>query len=195
MRVPAAAGALAFLLAFAAQAGAETYTRSNTTLHRSSTIRDVRELAKKQLKHHVRHNRRVAWTWEDRAGLERSETRWQERHASVPYLRKLVHLWWKRAHHAIRVHHRRHVVTRSLASAPSVGYSGWDRVAACESGGNWNANTGNGYFGGLQFLTSTWLAAGGGRYAPRADLASREQQIAIASTLALSNWPVCGSRY
>lgn len=64
----------------------------------------------------------------------------------------------------------------------------WDAIAQCESGQNWSINTGNGYYGGLQFLTSTWLGAGGGKYAPRADLATREQQIAIASTLSLSNW-------
>jgi hypothetical protein len=70
----------------------------------------------------------------------------------------------------------------------------WDAIAQCESGGNWAANTGNGYYGGLQFTKETWLSAGGGQYAPRADLATREQQIAVASTLALHNWPVCGSR-
>jgi Transglycosylase-like domain len=80
-------------------------------------------------------------------------------------------------------------------SAPSVGYSGWDRVAACESGGNWSINTGNGYYGGLQFAYGTWLSAGGGRYASRADLATREQQIAIASTLPMSSWPICGARF
>jgi uncharacterized protein YabE (DUF348 family) len=57
----------------------------------------------------------------------------------------------------------------------------WDRIAQCESGGNWAINTGNGYYGGLQFDSQTWLANGGGQYAPRADLASRTQQIAIAN--------------
>lgn len=70
----------------------------------------------------------------------------------------------------------------------------WDAIAQCESGGNWSINTGNGYYGGLQFTVQTWLGAGGGKYAPRADLASRSQQIAIASKLSTSNWPVCGSR-
>lgn len=80
-------------------------------------------------------------------------------------------------------------------AAPAVaGGSSWDRIAACESGGNWSINTGNGYYGGLQFTQATWVGAGGLKYAPRADLATREQQIAIASTLALSNWPVCGYR-
>ena len=68
----------------------------------------------------------------------------------------------------------------------------WDELARCESGGRWNLNTGNGYYGGLQFSASTWQAAGGTKYAPRADLATPGEQIAIASTLSLSNWPVCG---
>jgi LysM repeat protein len=83
------------------------------------------------------------------------------------------------------------------AAAPTVSYSGttsWDRVAQCESGGNWSINTGNGYYGGLQFTQATWANSGGLQYAPRADLATRDQQIAIASKLSLGNWPVCGSR-
>jgi uncharacterized protein YabE (DUF348 family) len=57
----------------------------------------------------------------------------------------------------------------------------WDRIAKCESGGNWAINSGNGYYGGLQFDSQTWLGNGGGAFAPRADLASRTQQIAIAN--------------
>ncbi|MFI0907347.1 transglycosylase family protein [Streptomyces sioyaensis] len=67
------------------------------------------------------------------------------------------------------------------ASAASV--STWDKVAQCESGGNWSINTGNGYYGGLQFTNSSWAAAGGTKYAPRADLASKSQQIAAAEKL------------
>ena len=59
----------------------------------------------------------------------------------------------------------------------------WDKVAQCESGGNWSTNTGNGYYGGLQFAQATWEATGGLQYAPRADLATREQQIAVAEVL------------
>lgn len=83
----------------------------------------------------------------------------------------------------------------SAPRAAAVSYSSgtsWDNVAACESGGNWAINTGNGYYGGLQFTQATWAGAGGLAYAPRADLATPEQQIAIASKLSLSNWPVCG---
>jgi hypothetical protein len=57
----------------------------------------------------------------------------------------------------------------------------WDRIAQCESGGNWHINTGNGYYGGLQFDSSSWLANGGADFAPRADLASREEQITVAN--------------
>ena len=74
----------------------------------------------------------------------------------------------------------------------------WDRLAQCESGGNWHINTGNGFYGGLQFTLSTWRAYGGGAYADRADLASREQQIAIAQKVQASQgwgaWPACSSR-
>ena len=67
--------------------------------------------------------------------------------------------------------------------------STWDAVAGCESSGNWAINTGNGYYGGLQFSQSTWQAYGGLAYAPRADLATREQQIAVAEkTLAGQGW-------
>ncbi|MFB7734099.1 transglycosylase family protein [Streptomyces sp. NPDC056112] len=59
----------------------------------------------------------------------------------------------------------------------------WDAIAACESSGNWKANTGNGYYGGLQFRQSSWIAAGGLKYARRADLASRRQQIRVAGRL------------
>lgn len=74
----------------------------------------------------------------------------------------------------------------------------WNRVASCESSGNWHINTGNGYYGGVQFSSSTWLSYGGGRYAPRADLASREQQIEVARRVLAGQgpgaWPVCGPR-
>jgi len=63
----------------------------------------------------------------------------------------------------------------------------WDRVAACESGGNWSINTGNGYYGGLQFSYSTWLAYGGGDFAQRADLASRAEQITVANRVYADN--------
>ena len=74
----------------------------------------------------------------------------------------------------------------------------WDALAQCESGGNWAINTGNGYYGGVQFDQNTWERQGGLRYAARADLATREEQIAIAtitqSRQGWGAWPVCSSR-
>jgi resuscitation-promoting factor RpfA len=72
----------------------------------------------------------------------------------------------------------------------------WDQVARCESGGNWGINTGNGYYGGVQFTASTWSSHGGGQYAPSAQLATKDQQIAVAervlATQGRGAWPVCG---
>src|SRR6202012_5273838 len=72
----------------------------------------------------------------------------------------------------------------------------WDQVARCGSGGNWGINTGNGYHGGVQFNASTWASHGGGEYAPSAELATREQQIAVAervlATPGRGAWPVFG---
>ncbi|USQ84724.1 transglycosylase family protein [Streptomyces phaeoluteigriseus] len=74
----------------------------------------------------------------------------------------------------------------------------WDKVAACESTNDWNINTGNGYYGGLQFTQSTWEAYGGTRYAPRADLATKDQQIAVAERVLDGQgpgaWPTCSVR-
>ncbi|MFE3031677.1 transglycosylase family protein [Streptomyces canus] len=74
----------------------------------------------------------------------------------------------------------------------------WNKVAACESSSNWSINTGNGYYGGLQFTRSTWEAYGGTRYAARADLATKDQQIAVAEKVLEGQgpgaWPACAPR-
>ena len=74
----------------------------------------------------------------------------------------------------------------------------WDRVAACESGNRWNTNTGNGFSGGLQFTPSTWKAYGGGKFAPSAHQATREQQIQVAEQVLKGQgpkaWPVCSQK-
>ena len=85
----------------------------------------------------------------------------------------------------------------SPGGGSSVNGAMWDRIAQCESGGNWAINTGNGYYGGLQFDSQTWLGNGGGQFAPRADLASRTQQIAIANKVyaarGLAPWGCAGA--
>ncbi|MFI9100332.1 transglycosylase family protein [Streptomyces fildesensis] len=86
----------------------------------------------------------------------------------------------------------------SVSGAAAAPLSTWDKVAQCESTGDWNINTGNGYFGGLQFASSTWKAYGGTAYASRADLASKSEQIAVAEKVLHGQgpgaWPVCGPR-
>ncbi len=71
----------------------------------------------------------------------------------------------------------------------------WDAVAACESGGNWSINTGNGYYGGLQFALGTWRSNGGSGMPHQA---SKAEQIRVAENVLRSQgigaWPVCGQR-
>ena len=114
------------------------------------------------------------------------------------------------AHPARRRPFRRVVVGATLlavtTSGAVVGLAGgagasetvWDRVAQCESGGNWSINTGNGYYGGLQFSSSTWRAFGGQQYATTANLATKAQQILVAQAVLRVQgpgaWPTCSTR-
>ncbi|MFG2791323.1 transglycosylase family protein [Streptomyces sp. NPDC048419] len=85
----------------------------------------------------------------------------------------------------------------AAGNASAATASEWDKVAQCESGGNWSINTGNGYYGGLQFSASTWAAYGGTAYAPQANQASKSAQIAVAEKVLAAQgkgaWPVCGT--
>jgi len=80
----------------------------------------------------------------------------------------------------------------------SPGSGVWDLLAQCESGGNWSINTGNGYYGGLQFSYGTWQAYGGSAYGETANLASKSQQIEIAERLRADSgfypWPACARK-
>ncbi|MER7011772.1 transglycosylase family protein [Saccharopolyspora sp. NPDC000359] len=82
--------------------------------------------------------------------------------------------------------------------ANAASQSTWDAVAQCESGGNWSINTGNGYYGGLQFSASTWKAYGGTSYASNASQATKAQQIAVAERVLQAQgpgaWPVCSKK-
>ena len=85
-----------------------------------------------------------------------------------------------------------------LATGAGAAQNVWDRVATCESGGNWSINTGNGYYGGLQFSAQTWTGFGGQRYATTANRATKAQQIEIAQAVLKAQgpgaWPVCSRR-
>ncbi|SFO99651.1 LysM domain-containing protein [Geodermatophilus dictyosporus] len=90
------------------------------------------------------------------------------------------------------------VVGLGVLSSPASAATGhdWTGVAQCESSGNWSTNTGNGYYGGLQFSQSTWAAFGGTDLAPRADLATPAQQVEVAERVlagqGIGAWPSCG---
>ena len=92
------------------------------------------------------------------------------------------------------------VGTMASAQSASAATSGsvWDAVAQCESGGNWSINTGNGFYGGLQFTSQTWQGFGGGKYASNANQATKAQQIEIAQKVLQTQgpgaWPVCSQK-
>jgi LysM repeat protein len=90
------------------------------------------------------------------------------------------------------------VIAAPLAVAGPANAADWDQLAKCESSGNWSANTGNGFSGGLQFTPSTWAAYGGTQYSSNAKDATREQQIAVAEKVLASQgpgaWPACSQK-
>ncbi len=122
-----------------------------------------------------RHRSAAFWAW-------RYRTRTRQYQDAVRYARKLERI--------VRQHHTGHG-----AASTSTGYGVWDRLADCESGGDWAANTGNGFYGGLQFVLSTWAANGG---AGMPNQASREQQISVAERVLASQgwgaWPACSAQ-
>ena len=87
------------------------------------------------------------------------------------------------------------VVAAPLAVAAPANAADWDELAQCESSGNWSANTGNGFSGGLQFTPSTWKEFGGKKYASSPEKATREEQIAVAKKVqeeqGWNAWPTC----
>ncbi|ASU77380.1 transglycosylase [Actinopolyspora erythraea] len=102
------------------------------------------------------------------------------------------------ARNAARVAVAGAVVATPLAVAAPASAADWDELAQCESSGDWHINTGNGFYGGLQFTPSTWSAFGGDQYAPNAHQASRAEQIAIAKKVLAAQgpgaWPGCTAK-
>jgi resuscitation-promoting factor RpfA len=90
------------------------------------------------------------------------------------------------------------VIPLSASPAGAATTATWDRLARCESGGNWHINTGNGYYGGLQFSPGTWDAYGGNRFASNAHRATKAEQITVAERLldarGWSPWPACSRK-
>ncbi|WP_019855666.1 transglycosylase family protein [Actinopolyspora mortivallis] len=90
------------------------------------------------------------------------------------------------------------VVASPFAVAAPASAADWDELAQCESSGDWHINTGNGFYGGLQFTPSTWEAFGGHQYASNAHQASRAEQIAVAKKVLAAQgpgaWPACTAK-
>ena len=92
------------------------------------------------------------------------------------------------------------LLLHGLGPAGAATTATWNRLAGCESGGNWHINTGNGYYGGLQFSQGTWVAMGGKKYAARADLATPREQMTVGQALLRANnyswraWPSCSAK-
>lgn len=88
------------------------------------------------------------------------------------------------------------LVTATASSAAPA--STWDKVAQCEATGNWSIDSGNGFYGGLQFTSSTWAAFGGTQYASQANQATAAQQIAIGEKVLAAQgpgaWPICSAK-
>ncbi len=187
-KLPALAGALAVCTCPLAPQSADAATYHATKHLERGNAQAAQVL---RTRYAIRQLRNRVWYLQDRRHADRAHTSYLERNVhKLTRLHALKVYWWRLARRNERL-----TDAYTHAQTASVAYGGWDRVAACESGGNWATNSGNGFYGGLQFTQSTWDANGGRKYAYRADLASREQQIAVASGLALSNWPVCGARY
>jgi uncharacterized protein YabE (DUF348 family) len=127
------------------------------------------------------------------AGAERVSYQVMRRNGEVVHKRVVGHHTLRKPVPQIEVHGTKERPVANYSSGSTV----WDTIAQCESGGNWAINTGNGYYGGLQFSASTWTAYGGGAYASTANLASREEQIAIAEKVQAAQgwgaWPVCAA--
>ncbi len=138
------AGALAFTLATPVAALAQ---------HRTSAAQDAAMIVKITLRSQVVTNRQVAWRWQDKAGLERSKSRFLERHGSVPYLRTLVHLWHDRAYAAMKAARRR-------VTAPAVDGC-LSELIQRESGWNAHAMNASGAYGLPQALPGSKMASAG----------------------------------
>jgi hypothetical protein len=124
---------------------------------------------------------------------------WHEWHAQDPAAAEAFAEQWKADYAAAQQSAPRTGQDESEShTSVSAGGSVWDKVAYCESGGNWAINTGNGYSGGLQFLHASWNAYGGQEFAARAYQASREQQIIVAERILADvgwkAWPACSRR-
>lgn len=150
---------------------------------RGATHAKIRQQPGIRVIHSIDHARRETRACVRALGLRGWPVAYDERSTpSLRYRRWILRLWRGRAAYCARRAHDWHA---SLVAA-------WTSTMLCEAGGHgWAANTGNGFYGGLQFVQSTWVAHGGLRFAPRADLATPYEQALVASRLTYDGWPNC----
>jgi hypothetical protein len=156
-KLPALAGALA-LLCTPPQAGAQIYQRA---LHQSGEKTVTAHVL--NIRRHIHHYRLRTWHYQDMRDAKRSETRYLERNVhAVPRLWRLHHYWYKsaiKARHAYLAHQRELRAHQSAPSGLPPHYNEWLCIHGYE--GSWNANTGNGFYGGLQMDYSFMQSYGG----------------------------------
>lgn len=159
-----------------------------------------------KIKRAVDFYRTSTWHWQKEMSMPRTETSFLEKENISCGFKKWVALLWRDRANTL---HKKYVKWQEEVEAKArrtlqkvtagICWECWGRVAECESSGNPSINTGNGYYGLYQFDYESWLANGGGRYAPRADLASVVEQTVIAEAYrqqaGLGPWPVCGVNY
>ena len=111
------------------------------------------------------------------------------------YLESRQRRWTATERSAAEAKLKANAIEFARASSSFFGSAVWDALAACEAGGDWSTDTGNGYAGGLQFAPGTWQGFGGGSYARSAAAATREEQIAVAEIVLAAQgwqaWPTC----
>lgn len=179
----------------AGTAAAHPFSPTQTLAEQAAKRQQQIHSAKVVLKQHILSNRKETWRWETKAGHHRTRATRIGWGYSTQLMRKIVRLWHHRAirshQHYLRYHTYRPPATPRYTSGGTI----WDSLVNCEASGNWGANTGNGFYGGLQFKQSTWSSNGG---AGNPAYASREQQIAVAQRVLASQgwgaWPTCSSK-
>lgn len=162
-------------------------------IQRFTLVTDLlaREQAQEQAQ--VRRTQAEAARFEVQAQVERERQEAEEARRAA----EEAHAAWHREQDRIAAERAAQAASASVPP-PGSNYGRFEAIAQCESNGRWDLNTGNGYFGGLQFLASTWRSAGGTRYAPLPHQATKDQQIRIAeewlARTSWAQWPACSSK-
>lgn len=202
MKVLAAlAGAfvLTFMLTSTSTGATFSVTKTLTAAAKQETqAAKIRHHTVTKLHRQIVVNRKVAWRWEDKAGVKRTRAATIGWGYSPPLMRKIVRLWHDRAER--KRHHYEQLVAQWQAAQSRNATSGsvWDKLSGCEASGDWSYNGPSGFDGGVQFEPGTWSAYRLPGYPAYAYQATREQQIAVAERVLAAQgwgaWPACSAK-